>query len=495
MSSPTSPFVALSNLQATALAARCHNAFFRQKQLKFLHDTLRNKSNEIADAIKQDTHVSDEEATTEVALALNTIKEHYSSIDTAKELESEYKITKGKDAGDRRVPYGVAYIESQRNHTPFFSAIAPLSAALTAGSCVALKLENTPRALPSLLGKLLTEALESDTFTIISSDPEPEHLSACVQVYQEKQVAAPTYSQHVSPNSRVIAVIDRTADLGSAAEQLVTARFAFGGTSPYAPDIVLVNEFIKKDFLEHVLKHSLRFLAGTGAISNGSTSARGPKKTSRVAELQDSQSWKLHVITQGDNGAIVDLTNLSALPTKSQQPVFAVSAITSLEHAISIVEQELDPQDSLLAAYHFGTPSTGKYLSQFINADVSIVNHIPFRILLGPAAPSSNPIDIETRYTPDHFTRSSPAYISPPASQPAMSRVLLGKDNKKAATELFNKATEEIKEKKRAESIAIGYFEQGILIGLGVYGIPLLTCIGATIFFGVRAGLRRWVFV
>lgn len=139
MSSPPSPFVALSNLQATALAARCHNAFFRQKQLKCLHDTLRNKRNEIADAIKQDTHVSDEEATTEVALALNTIKEHYSSIDTTKELEAEYRITKGKDAGDRREPYGVAYIESQRNHTPFFSAIAPLSAALTAGSCVALK--------------------------------------------------------------------------------------------------------------------------------------------------------------------------------------------------------------------------------------------------------------------------------------------------------------------------------------------------------------------
>ena len=205
-----------------------------------------------------------------------------------------------------------------------------------------------------------------------------------------------------------------------------------------------MNEFIKKDFLEHVLKHSLRFLAGTGNISNDtSTTVRGgPKKTSRVAELQDSKSWKLHVITQGDNGAIVDLTDLSALPSKSHQPVFAVSAITSLEHAISLVEQDLGPQDSLLAAYHFGTPSTGKYLSQFIQADVSIVNHIPFRILLGPAAPSSHPIDIEARYTPEHFTRFSPAYISAPVSQTQMSKVLLGKDTKKAASELLGKASE-----------------------------------------------------
>ena len=71
---------------------------------------------------------------------------------------------------------------------------------------------------------------------------------------------------------------------------------------------------------------------------------------------------------------------------------------------------------------------------------------------------------------------------------------LMGKDTTKAAAELLMEATQEIKENKRAESIAIGYFEQGIFIGLGVYGVPLLTCIGATLFFGIRAGLRRWAF-
>jgi hypothetical protein len=240
-------------------------------------------------------------------------------------------------------------------------------------------------------------------------------------------------------------------------------------------------------------------LAGSSGISNGSTNAREQKKSSRVAEtlqrLTDSKSWKLNVITQGDNGAIVELSNLSSLPAKSQQPVFNVSAITSLEHAISLVEEDLDPQESLLAAYHFGTPSTGKYLSQFVNANASFTNNIPFRLLLGPAAPSCQPINVEKRYITQNFTRFSPAYIVAPASQAAMSKVLSGKDSKKAATELLGRATQEIKEKKRAESIAIGYFEQGIFIGLGVYGIPILTCIGATLFFGVRAGLRRWAFI
>ncbi|USP82362.1 aldehyde dehydrogenase [Curvularia clavata] len=498
-SSPITPEAALDSLQATALSARCHNAFFRQKQLKALHDTLRNNSSSIRDALKQDTHVTDEEATTEVAIGLDLVKEHYASIDVTKELEDEYQITKGKNAGDRRVPWGVAYIEPRKDHTPFFSVISPLSAAVAAGACVALKLENNLRALPSLLRKLLAEALESDTFLAISSDPPSESLSACLQVLQETQIRQPTYSQHVSPQGKVVAIVDRTADLASAAEQLVTARFAFGGTSPYAPDIVLVNEFIKKDFLEHVLKHSFRFLAGSGGVSNGTTNPKETQRSSRVSStfqtLCSSKAWKLNVVTQGDNGAIVDLSNLLSLPPKSQQPVFCVSSITSLEHAISLVEEDLDPQETLLAGYHFGTPETDKYLSQFVVADASFANHIPLRLLLGPAAPSSQPFDVEKRYTKQHFTRLSPAYITAPASQMALAKVLGGKDSARAATELLSRAAQEIKEKKRKESIAIGYFEQGILVGLGVYGIPLLTCIGATLFFGIRAGLRKMAFI
>ncbi|CAO2657354.1 Nn.00g034800.m01.CDS01 [Neocucurbitaria sp. VM-36] len=498
MSSPLTPDVALANLHATALTCRCHNALFRRKQLKSLHDTLRNNSSAIKDAIKQDTRVLEEEAATEVALSLTIVKEHYDSIDVKKELEQEYRVTNGKDASDRREPWGVAYIEPQRSHTPFFSAIAPLSAALVAGSCVALKIENDLRALPFLLRKLLLETLELNTFAVISSNPSPESLSTCLQVLQGTSSNEATYSQLISPERKTIAVVDRTADLALAAEQLVTARFAFGGTSPYAPDIVLVNEFIKRDFLDHVLKQSIRFLTGSNSIPNGSPTTRESKKSSRGAEalqaLSDTKNWKLNVVTQGDNGAIVELSDLSALPSKSNQPVFSISPITSLEHAIGLIDEDLDVQNTLLAAYHFGTPSAGKYLSQFVNADVSFVNHVPFRLLVGPAAPSFHPIDIEKRYTAEHFTRASPAFIAPPASQAAMSKIMDSKDSRKAAAELLAKATQEIKEKKRAEWIAIGYFEQGILIGLGIYGIPLLTCVGASLFFGVRAGLRRWAF-
>lgn len=305
---------------------------------------------------------------------------------------------------------------------------------------------------------------------------------------------AATYPSLVSPGSKVVAIIDRTADLALAAEQLVTARFAFGGSSPYAPDIVLVNEFAKEEFVEHVLKYSIRFLAGPGGVPNGSLKVRAQKKTSSTAStleaLQDSNFWNLHMITRGDNGAIVELSDPSTLPPKLDQPVLAFSTTTSLEHAISLIDEDLDPQQTLLAAYHFGTPPTAKYLSQFVPADASFANHIPVRLLLGPAAPSCHPLDIEKRYTTVHFTRASPAYITlPPASPPGLlTTARAAKESCRAAAALLTHATQEIKEGKRAEHVAFGYFEKSIFIGLSVVGIPLITGVGISLFYG----LRRW---
>lgn len=321
---------------------------------------------------------------------------------------------------------------------------------------------------------------------------------------QEKHVQQPTYNRLASPQSKTIAIVDRTADLVSAAEQLVTARFAFGGNSPYAPDLVFVNEYVKKGFLEHVLKFAIPYLASSEeSISNGapkSSSSGGQKlgsktTTEALRSAENNNAWRTSVVTQGSRGAIVDLSSLSALPSKSSSSLLAVSAITSLELAISLIDEDSESASGLLAGYYFGTPLAGKYLSQSIKADASFVNHVPYRLLLGPAAPAYHSIDIDARYTKAQFTRPSPAFITAASSQAALVKVLGGKDARKASAEALSKATQEIKEKKRAEWIAIGFFEQGILIGLGLFGIPLLTCIGTGLFFGVRAGLRRFSFL
>ena len=130
---------ALADLRATALTSRCHNPYFRHEQLKSLHDTLRKEIQSIRNALRQDTACTDVEATVEIATALEIIKGHYATIHPKKEIEEEYMIVNGKDARSRTEPWGLVYIEPNLAHTPFLTVLEPLSAAVAAGSCVALK--------------------------------------------------------------------------------------------------------------------------------------------------------------------------------------------------------------------------------------------------------------------------------------------------------------------------------------------------------------------
>lgn len=74
------------------------------------------------------------------------------------------------------------------------------------------------------------------------------------------------------PDARVVAIVERDADLETAAKSLVAARFALGGRSPYAPDVVLVNEWVKKDFLAAVLQ---QVVSQSAAVEQVETSKHG----------------------------------------------------------------------------------------------------------------------------------------------------------------------------------------------------------------------------
>ncbi|KAJ4286843.1 hypothetical protein N0V90_013096 [Kalmusia sp. IMI 367209] len=470
----TSPSAALAALQATTLTRRCHNPYFRREQLKALHDALRIKSQILCNAIKQDTDVTDSEASIEVAAVLRILKEHHAEIDPKQELEEEYRISKGRDARDRTNPWGIIYLEPKWIHTPLFSLLGALSAAIAAGNCILLR---------------------SDTFQIVSSSPSAGELAKCLCVLQATSLQIPTHAQLVSPAGRVIAVVDRSADVASAAASLVTARFAFGGTSPYAPDLVLVNEFVREAFIEQVLRKVVLFTAKASTSPSNEKSAVS-LNTSRLnvqkdlTALKEHEDWKLDIISSTDSGAIIELTNPHtthiALPRKPTAPILCISAVSSLDHAIDLVATHTNDHP-LIAAYHFSAPSHAKYLSQFICANISFANHIPPQLFLGPSAPPFHAINIERKYKREHFVRASPVFLGP--IKPAVPIGLM-KSSSQDASQLLQEASAEIQEAKRAEWIAHGFFEQGIFIGLGMYGAPLVACLAASMFFGVRMSLK-----
>lgn len=115
-----------------------------------------------------------------------------------------------------------------------------------------LQLPDTGRKIDSALRALLTKALDGNTFHVSKSVTDQSVLDEAVVVDQGRALASIRLdSQLTSPaNARCVAIVDRSADIDEAARAITTARFSFGGSSPYAPDLVLVNEFVKKDFFE-----------------------------------------------------------------------------------------------------------------------------------------------------------------------------------------------------------------------------------------------------
>ena len=94
-----------------------------------------------------------------------------------------------------------------------------------------------------------------------------------------------------SSTARAVAVVDRTADVEAAARAITTARFCYGGRSPFAPDLVLVNEFVKKAFIEACSRYATLSFAGQSSIQKPSGSQDDEvKRTVREAERQGQAS-------------------------------------------------------------------------------------------------------------------------------------------------------------------------------------------------------------
>lgn len=337
-----------------------------------------------------------------------------------------------------------------------------------------LKLENNLRSLSGLLKRLLAEALDADVFAVAPSPIKDQKiLSNAICVLQngiEEEVPRINQLTHLSTSSTV-AVVDRTADVQVAAREIVAARFGFGGCSPYAPDVVLVNEFRKKDFLQAVVSECVSL--GSGVETNDSS--KGKTTSSNKVDQQIAAFKKidhdLRAVVQESNLAVVDVSSREiVLSQKIIAPVLVVHSIKSLDDAIDLIGSQ--SESTALAAYHFGSPGAGKYLSQFIAADVSFVNHIPRVILIGPALPTGHPIHPTERFPLDLLTIPRAAYIHPPKDTEGLWKAVT---NPNLAQRMLAEASKPLAQFKRSPGGSLGFFELGFVMNAALILVSTLT--------------------
>jgi aldehyde dehydrogenase (NAD+) len=139
-------------------------------------------------------------------------------------------------------------------------------------------------------------------------------MNQCVQVLQTgppPDVASTSVRWISPPGSRSIAIVERDADLKKAASALVTARFSFGAKSPYAPDVVFVNEFVAKEFFHEATKQARRHLGLENAAVDGKAQMNGAARRDGIKEALDeiSKEKGVRVVVSGAKGAIVEVEN------------------------------------------------------------------------------------------------------------------------------------------------------------------------------------------
>lgn len=105
-----------------------------------------------------------------------------------------------------------------------------------------------------------------------------------------------------------MAVVDRTADITSAAEAVVASSFGFGCQSPYAPDIVLVNEFVKEAFLQALMKDAVAFQPNLTPLSANQIGDAGLSK-------KDQEDKGTRVVSSIGRATIVETHKLYGLQT------------------------------------------------------------------------------------------------------------------------------------------------------------------------------------
>ena len=162
----------------------------------------------------------------------------------------------------------------------------------------------------------MVSSLDGDTFAISDSKPtDAEFLQHCTVVVQSQpDKTSASRRACVSDSSlRSLAIVDRTGTIDEAARAVVRARFSRAGTSPYAPDVMLVNEFILEKFVARLLHHMSPYMAQeNGSVVAGSSKQKPRRQPAdRQNDILETaeKSEEMRIVVRGSNGSIISVHN------------------------------------------------------------------------------------------------------------------------------------------------------------------------------------------
>lgn len=241
---------------------------FRIEALKKLRSAIIRDEGKINEALKKDLNKSSFESyITEVGLVLNEIGFVLKNINKWANIRKVHTPLIHFHSKSIIIPepYGIVLIISPWN-SPFQLCIEVLIGAIAAGNCAIVKPSAQSMNTSYVIAELLSSCFQPEHIKVIEGDRE-HNAEILNQKYDYifftggtetgKQVMEAA-SRNLTPvtlelGGKSLCIIDRTADLKLAAKRIVFGKFLNAGQSCVAPDYLLIQKSIEKDFTNILL--------------------------------------------------------------------------------------------------------------------------------------------------------------------------------------------------------------------------------------------------
>lgn len=247
---------------------------FRRKKLEKLRDLIDLCEENILNALDMDLGKANFEAyVSEISFAKEEIKFALDNLsDWMKPVREKTPLTAmPAKSYSLYEPLGVTLIIAPWNY-PFLLAIDPLIGAIASGNTVILKTSSKTKETSKLIRSMLNDYFEEEFIYVVDND-EVSHKELLEGKYDHifytggksigklimKKASENLTKVTLELGGKSPCIVDRTADLDSAAKSIAWGKTLNAGQTCVAPDYILVDFAIKEKFIEKLKKYLVEF--------------------------------------------------------------------------------------------------------------------------------------------------------------------------------------------------------------------------------------------
>ncbi len=349
----------------------------RLKYLKRLKEIINEHAPDIEAALWDDLHKSSFEAyVTETSIVLSEIGLYL------KYLRKWAKTTRVSSPlfmfpSQSRIvkePYGLVLIIAPWNY-PFQLLMAPLVAAIAAGNVVAVKPSEDAPATAKVVEKILHEVFEKEYVSVFQGD-----IGVSTALLKQRfdyifftgsprvgRVVMEAAVPNLTPvtlelGGKSPCIVDKSADLKTAARRIAWGKFINAGQTCIAPDYLFVHTEIRSVFIKEIIEVIKEFYGEDALKSTDYPRIITEKAYNRlIVLLEDS------MILYGGNSekeeryiepTLIECCSLDHPVMKEEifGPILPILEMQSIDEAIAYINSH----DKPLALYYFGNNQTAR---------------------------------------------------------------------------------------------------------------------------------------